>query len=335
VRTGQPSESLASAARFPSLAVSAGHYESYYVKACHPQGGLALWIRYTVHKRPGRAPTSAVWFTLFDASAGVSASKAQFAEPGAGPEHYMAVDGCRFEPGRLAGRAASHQLDAAWELTYAAAEAPLFHLPQAWMYRAPLPRTKLLSLCPSARFDGWVDAGGRRIALAGWPGMVGHNWGAEHPRRAIWIHGAGLGGHGNTWLDLAIGRVGLGPLTTPWIANGALCLEGRRFRLGGLGRLRATVVEEGASSCAFRVRGGEIAVTGRVEASPASFVGWEYAQPDGARRQTIHCSIADLRLEVSGAREEPLTLELRGAAAYELQSDEHHPGIPLQPFPDG
>jgi hypothetical protein len=317
------------------VAVSAGHYESYYVKACRPDGGLAIWIRYTVHKRPGRAPTGAVWFTLFDASTGVSASKAVSAQPVAGRDHYIAMDGCRFEPGRLTGRAASTQLDAAWELSYAGAESPLYHLPQAWMYRAPLPRTKLLSLHPSTRFDGWVDAGGRRITLAGWSGMVGHNWGPEHPRRAIWIHGAGWGDRGETWLDLAFGRIGLGPVTTPWIASGALCLDRRRLRLGGISRVRATAVEEDADSCSFRVPGNEIKVSGRVAGSRASFVGWEYAQPDGAKRQTIHCSIADLRLEVTGAHDEPLALELRGAAAYELQSEEHHPEIPLQPFADG
>ncbi len=327
--------SFVSAARFPRVGASAGHYESYYVKACHPDGGLAIWIRYTVHKRPDRAPTAAVWFTLFDAEAGISASKAQFAQPTADREHYIAMDGCRFAPGHLVGRAASAQLDAAWELSYAGTAPPLCHLPAEWMYRAPFPRTKLLSPHPFALFDGWVDVGGRRIELGRWPGMVGHNWGAEHPRRAIWIHGANLGGQGETWLDLAIGKVGLGPVTTPWIANGALCLDGRRLRLGGLRRLGATKVDESSESCSFRVAGEGIAVEGRVWASRPKFVGWEYAQTDGAKRHTIHCSIADLRLEVARSQGAPLALELEGGASYELQSEQNHPDIPMQPFPDG
>jgi hypothetical protein len=57
---------------------SAGHYESFYVKACHPSGGLGVWIRYTVHKRPGAEAKGFVWFTLFDAEAGVIASKAEY-----------------------------------------------------------------------------------------------------------------------------------------------------------------------------------------------------------------------------------------------------------------
>ena len=40
-------------ARFPGLDRGAGHYESFYMKATRPGGGRAIWIRHTVHKRPG------------------------------------------------------------------------------------------------------------------------------------------------------------------------------------------------------------------------------------------------------------------------------------------
>ena len=43
-------------ARFPEVDLKAGHYESFYLKACHPSEPLGVWIRYTVHKRPGGAP---------------------------------------------------------------------------------------------------------------------------------------------------------------------------------------------------------------------------------------------------------------------------------------
>ncbi len=57
-------------ARFPAVALAAGHYESFYLKACHPSEPQGVWIRYTVHKRPGEAATGSLWFTLFDRSAG-------------------------------------------------------------------------------------------------------------------------------------------------------------------------------------------------------------------------------------------------------------------------
>jgi hypothetical protein len=203
------------------------------------------------------------------------------------------------------------------------------------MYRAALPRTKVLSPHPHVVFWGWVEAGGQRIDIEGWPGTVGHNWGAEHAKRAIWLHGSNFDGHRDGWLDVAIARVGVGPLTTPWVATGELCLDGRRHRLGGLGRVRSTRIEEAVERCRFRIPGRDVTVEGNVETPRDHFVGWIYAQPSGAERQTINCSIADLRLEVNRAGLAPVTLAVQGGAAYELQMDERYPPIPVQPFPDG
>ena len=57
--------------------------------------------------------------------------------------------------------------------------------------------------------------------------MVGHNWGAQHAERWIWLHGVTEEGD---WLDAAIGKVKLGRVTTPWVASGALSLGGERPR---------------------------------------------------------------------------------------------------------
>ena len=51
-------------ARFPAVPAKAGHYESFYLKLCHPSEPLGAWIRYTAHKRPGEAPKGSLWFTL-------------------------------------------------------------------------------------------------------------------------------------------------------------------------------------------------------------------------------------------------------------------------------
>jgi hypothetical protein len=56
-------------ARFLQVSREAGHYESFYVKACEPGGGRGIWIRHTVHKRPGAEPNAAIWFCFFDRSA--------------------------------------------------------------------------------------------------------------------------------------------------------------------------------------------------------------------------------------------------------------------------
>jgi hypothetical protein len=330
-------EALRSAARFPHLSQGAGHYESFYLKACHPTEPLGLWLRHTIHKRPGAAPRGSLWLTLFDGDdpSGPWAVKATTDDVGAGPDHYIHVGSSRLEPGVARGSAAAEGREASWELSFRSSEEPLHHLPRELMYRAPLPRTKLLSPYPDARFRGRVVAGDRTVELDGWRGMVGHNWGAQHAERWIWIHGAGFERHDDAWLDVALGRIALGPWTTPWIANGVLSLGGVRHRLGGIAAACRTEVDERPDGCTFTLPGDGITVQGEVGADRGRFVGWVYADPDGSEHNTVNCSIADMTLAVSRPGESPLTLRSSAGAAYELGMRERDHGIPLQPFPDG
>ena len=211
----------------------------------------------------------------------------------------------------------------AWELALEGAEEPLFHLPRAWMYRAPLPRTKLLSPAPAARFSGRLSVEGREIPVDGWRGMAGHNWGAQHAERWIWLHGLTQDGD---WLDAAIGRVKIGPATTPWIGNGALSIAGDRYAL------RRAKVTEAPGHCTFVLSGSGVQVRGSVSAPPERFVGWVYADPDGSEHHTVNCSIADMRLSVSRGGGAASELVVPGGAAYELGMREHDHGIPIQPF---
>jgi hypothetical protein len=313
-------------ARFPAVPVEAGHYESFYLKACHPDGGLGVWIRYTVHKRPDALPNGSLWVTLFDAAGhGPRAHKETKPGPVAGSD-WIAIGDASMREGAAAG-----SIDGAdWDLRFASSEPPLFHLPRDWMYRARLPRTKLLSPVPGARFDGSLRVDGRTIAVDGWRGVIGHNWGAQHAERWIWLHGLTESGD---WLDAALGKVKLGRITTPWVASGALALDGRRHALGGPGR--KLEVREAADRCAFLLTGKGVRVQGSVEAPRKDVVGWVYADPDGPEHNTVNCSIADLRVQVERDGTAPVELVAKGAAAYELGMRERDHGIPIQPFPDG
>ena len=333
-------EPLRSTARFPGLPLSAGHYESFYLKASHPVDPVSIWIRYTVHKRPGAAPLGSLWFTLFDSREdGPWAVKATTGEVGAAPGEYVHVGDARFEPGRVLGSAAADvgpdRREAAWDLSFDSPEASFHHLPRDFMYRAPLPRTKLLSPYPDARFEGSVRAGDRSVDITEWRGMIGHNWGAQHAERWIWLQGAGFEGHDEAWIDAALGRIRVGPWTTPWVANGVLSLDGVRHRLGGLGATRRTEVSERPDGATFALPGREITVQGQVGADRKDFVGWVYADPDGSEHNTVNCSIANLVLTVSRPAQPPLTLQLASGAVYELGMRETDHGMAIQPFADG
>jgi hypothetical protein len=310
-------------------------YESWYLKASHPSEPLGIWIRYTTHQKPGEPEKGSLWFTLFGpepAAAKVTPGPEALSRGG---DQFIRIGDSVFADGRVTGSA----LEASWDLSFEHPEPELRHLPREWMYKAPVPRTKLVSPYPAARFSGRVRFGDRTVALDGWPGMVGHNWGAQHAERWIWMHGSNFDEHGaDTWLDMAIGRIKVGRWTTPWIANGVLSLAGERHRVGGIERARATRIDERPDGATFTLPGAEMTIEGEVGAPRDRFVGWVYADPDGSEHNTVNCSIAQMRLTLhrtASPAEPAIELTTPHGAAFELGMRERDHGMQIQPFPDG
>jgi hypothetical protein len=325
-------------ARFPHVGAGAGHYESFYIKAASPEGGKAAWIRHTVHQRPNQPRTAALWVTLFDAGSEgpVAVKETVGAERLAVPTGaYVQVGDALLQPGSARGRAGDGSREARWDLRFADGGETLRHLPYDFLYRARLPRTKLLSPHPAVRFSGTVELAGRRFELDGWPGMVGHNWGAEHAERWIWIQASDLNGREGDYLDVAAGRIKVGRFTTPWVANGRIVLEGEPHRLGGPGRIYGTELAETPTSCEFTFPGPGVNVRGSVSAHAKDMVGWVYADPEGPEHNALNCSIADMRFRVERPGRSHAHVEVERAAAYELGLRDDGHGIPLQPYPDG
>jgi hypothetical protein len=325
-------------ARFPRVAEKAGHYESFYVKACRPGGGQGIWIRHTVHKRPGAEPNASIWFVFFDRDTdGPRATKvtvpaAQLSAPSGS---WIEVDGAEVGPGRAAGAVDTDAVKASWELTFSGDAEPCKYLPSDRLYETRLPKTKFVAPFPNARFEGRLEIDGETIELSGWPGMIGHNWGSEHAERWVWLEGTGFEDSPDTYFDAGAARIKLGPWTTPWVPSGMLMLDGKAHRLGGFGQIRDAQIEESAGECSFALPGKDIVVRGRVSAPQKDFVGWIYADPKGPEHNTINCSVADLELTVERPALPSLRLSLPAGAAYELGMRETDHGIPVQPYPDG
>ncbi len=324
--------------RFPRVAAKAGHYESFYIKACQPGGGRGIWIRHTVHKRPGAEPNASIWFVLFDREAeGPRATKltvpaAQLSAP---IGSWIRVAGAEIGPGRASGSIETEALNASWDLTFAGDAEPCKYLPADWLYRAPVPRTKFIAPYPDARFSGRLDIGDEAIDLEGWPGMIGHNWGTEHAERWVWLEGTGFGGAPGTYFDAGAARVKVGSWTTPWLPSGMLMLDGEAHRLGGFGQIGSASIEPTPGACEFTLPGKDIVVRGRVSAPKKDFVGWVYADPKGPEHNTINCSVSDLELTVERPALPARQLTLSAGAAYEFGMRETDHGIPIQPYSDG
>jgi hypothetical protein len=326
-------------ARFPKIPEKAGHYESFYLKLTQPGGGRAAWIRHTVHKRPGEAATCALWFVLFDAEAtGPRATKRQFGadELAADAATYIRIADATLTDGRATGGLSTDALDASWDLTFSDEHEAFHHLPRDFLYRAPLPKTKFLSPYPDAVFEGQLELDGERIDVEGWRGMIGHNWGAEHAERWVWVQGSGFEGRSpEDYFDMAVGRIKVGGRTTPWVGNAMLMLDGNGHRLGGFGHVPSTEVRESPTGASFELKGKGVKLSGNVSAPAKEFVAWIYADPVGPEHNTLNCSISDLELQVELDGGPPQTLKVSGAAAYEFGTRDTDHGIPVQPYPDG
>ena len=330
---------MRSKARFTEVGPRAGHYESFYLKLTHPVGGRGAWIRHTVHKRPGEPVTCALWFVLFDHSAaGPRATKRQF-----GPEQldapedsYIRVADATLGEGWARGSVSTVALEASWDLTFSDDHEPFHHLPRDFLYDARLPKTKFLSPYPNAVYDGTITVAGETIPVNGWRGMIGHNWGAEHAERWVWVQGAAFEGRSpEDYFDMAVGRIKVAGMTTPWVGNGMLCLDGVEHRLGGFERIRSTQVSEEPTRCEFALTGKGVKLGGAVSAPAKDFVAWIYADPVGPEHNTLNCSISDLELDVEIDGRPAERLRVSRAAAYEFGARETDHGIPLQPYPDG
>ena len=320
-------------ARFPAVAPQAGHYESFYLKLADPQRSRGAWIRYTVLKRPDQPALGSVWCVLWlGGDAEPQARKVTLA-----PSELESggTDLIRIGPSRLGKDDAVGSIDGGgWTLEYGPTGTAFPYLPRGWMYRTALPRTKAASLCPYTTFRGHISVGAHTLTVDGWPGMVGHNWGAEHAERWIWLHGAGFPEASGAWLDAIVGRIKVGRLTLPWVANGGLWLDGRLHRLGGPAALRGTSVSAEPHRCRIVLPGRGVMVRGEVTAPPALTTAWQYSDPSGGHHFTSNCSVASLTLSVHGADGRERILQLPAGAGYELGARERPATVPVQPFPD-
>lgn len=320
------------AAIFPTASQREGMYESFYLRAVSPKQPLGVWIRCTVAKPPGRPARGSVWCTVFDAQAGAPfMHKLTSEDLSVPPDGWIAVGATHLGPGVAEGVCG----EASWSLRFASQEPELRHLPSPLLYRTPLPRTKLTSPAPAAEFSGTLKLGARTIELDGWHGMVGHNWGAEHAERWIWLHGVDFEQAPQAWLDLAIGRILIAGRPTPWVANGVLGVDGQRIRLGGL-LARGLRVAERPERCSLRVPGrGGVSLEAHVFTPAGATAGWRYADPDGSgEHDVLNCSIAGLRLVLRRKGQPARTLASPHGAAYELGTREHDHGVAIAPFAD-
>src|SRR4051812_108708 len=242
------------------------------------------------------------------------------------------------DPGGFRGEARARGRMAVWDLSIAGGGPALRHLRPGALYRLPLPKTKLEAPVPDGVARGHVVLDGVEVDVVGWRATVGHNWGREHAERWIWLHAAGFEDEPEAWLELAIARVRVGGALSPWIANGAVCLNGQRFRLGGLAHVPGVRVVAGPGRLEAIVPGARIELRVAVHADLGQTVGFRYAgvgpDPVAGDREVLHAGLAAVGMGVRRPGRPSAELLTSTGGAYELGGREFTGGVALQPYPD-
>jgi hypothetical protein len=312
----------------------AGRYESWFLSARDAEPGRsprALWIRHTRHKAANaETGSAALWCTVFDPAAGAPNAVKQSV-----PEFPA---GATAAPGGFRGEARGRGRMAEWDLALTGGGAPVKHLRPGALYRLPLPKTKLEAPVPDGIASGRVVLDGSLVDVVGWRATVGHNWGREHAERWVWLHAAGFADEPEAWLELAIARVRIGGALTPWIANGAVSISGRRFRLGGLGHIPGVRVVAAPGRLEAIVPGERAEIRVAVHADLDQTIGFKYAGvgPDPVRgeREVLHAGLAEVHLGVRRPGRSAAELATASGGAYELGGRTFTHRVPLQPYPD-
>ncbi|HZC69778.1 MAG TPA: hypothetical protein VE442_03700 [Jatrophihabitans sp.] len=310
----------------------AGHYESFYQRANHPERPLAFWIRYTI-LAPAGDPDAAVgelWTVAFDGETGQHAAAKQvfpIADCDFARDRFaVRVGGAVLGPDGLTGAAG----DLSWELTYTGDAAPVLLLPPK-LYAGGFPKAKSLVALPLARFSGRYVVAGRAIDVDGWTGSQNHNWGSQHTHRYAFGQVAGFAGAPDTFLEIATAKARVaGPLVTPWATTAVLRHAGAEYSLVSLRQALRAKARYGYFHWDFATEADSVHISGRITAERDAFVALRYGNPPGGFKQCLNTKIATAELTVrhrgTGRTE---TLRAPSRALFEILTDDTAHGVPV------
>ena len=309
---------------------SGGFYESYFLRANHPERPLAFWIRYTVFSPKDNLPATAgqLWAIYFDGETGSHIAIKQSAP----------LEQCSFSPSALQVRIAGAALDdrglrgsagngrhqLSWDLSYRGGAAPSFLLPRE-LYSGGFPKAKVLTGMPLADFTGQLRADGTTIDIRQWRGSQNHNWGPKHTDQYAWGQVAGFDSDPDAFLECSTARLKIGPLWTPWLTNVVLRVGGRELLLNALVQALRNRGRYEYFSWEIDAARGPLRVSVNFTAPKDRFVALAYDDPPGATRTCLNTKLAACRVRIVEVGRPPVDLVTESRGAFEILAvDDRH-----------
>ncbi len=318
---------------------TAGHYESFFLRANHPNRPLAFWIRYTLFS-PNRRPEEALgelWAIFFDGETyqhivvKQELPITQFIFNTS--KFFVRVGDACLESDKLNGAVASGSHCIGWNLSFSGDAEPLFLLPLNF-YDAAFPKAKSLVGLPMAVFNGSLSVGGKEIEVTNWVGSQNHNWGAKHTDLYAWGQVAGFDNYPDSFLEVATARLKIGSLWTPAMTPIVLRHRGEEIALNNLMQTLRAHGSFRYFEWHFRSEMKDMLLEGIITAPREAFVGLNYYNPPGGTKHCLNTKIASCELKVvhkrNGKADTPENLTTQHRAAFEILTDDRGHGIEIR-----
>ncbi|MCC7386378.1 MAG: hypothetical protein IT384_31340 [Deltaproteobacteria bacterium] len=320
-----------------------GHVESYFLRANDPLRRRALWLKATVlHALDGRRLNES-WCIFFDAEHDrVFAHRVStpdtggFAVASAGARLQLEAPSATWrlgDEGQARGSLEGPEGPARWDLSWRRAPGtlgdPLSIYPSRILLEGPFPKSKLLTPWPSLSFDGRLEVFGETVALDGWQGMLGHNWGREHAFEYAWGQCAFLGPsrQPEAWLEGFSGRVKIGPATTPRLSALVLQRGGETFRFDRIFDPWNQQARIAPRRWSLALESAHARAELEMDASDRPMVCLGYRNPDGRLAYCTNSKLAKVRLRVEPRRGPSFDLESAHGGALEILTREAPDGF--------
>ncbi|MCG8312478.1 MAG: hypothetical protein MI976_04630 [Pseudomonadales bacterium] len=310
-----------------------GHYESYFLRANHPEKPYGFWIRYTLFSPKGR-PQDAIgelWVIYFDGEIHqVTAVKEELPFNDCSfSNEYLSVrigDRATLKSGEAKGTAKLAENQISWDLKYCIGEKPLLLLPEP-LYETALPKAKALVGNPNVLYSGTFMVNGETIHIDNWQGSENHNWGEKHTDRYAWGQVAGFDNEPDSFLEVGTARLKIGPLWTPWMTTMVIRFDGREIKLNELWRAVLAKASFNYFNWHIETAAGDISVVCDIYAPRYHFVGLNYYNPPGGSNTCLNSKIAGCRLLIQERGMPDRVLETHNRAAFEILTDDSSHGV--------
>jgi hypothetical protein len=312
-----------------------GRYEVYYIKFNHRESSTGYWIRYTLLAPFSGSPVAELWAIFFDSNNPSNNRAVKNTFPVSEAE--IKKDSFLFRIGNSVisqtgskGEIRGKEGSITWDLRFEPVFQTFFHFPYKFMYRASVPKTKVVSPNFSIKVYGKVEVNGTTYDCSGEPGQQTHLWGTKHAERWTWANSSMFGEDESVIFEGLSAQIKLGSRISPALTLFFIRCLGRDYYLNGIVRLFRNKSDSAFPVWKFSARQGGRIFSGKISAAIESFVGVEYTDPDGEKLWCYNTKIADMVIDVYERGKKIAALTSTGFTALEFVSRIKDPRIPVR-----